>query len=380
MQFSYKKNTKKMLYAIVIMPFIIWLISLLLLFYAPPLYKKAEYWSADIFTIKEHNFQQRDKSKNSIYFISGSNGVFGISSRVLEEKFDYNIQNLASHANLPLIFYFNLVKKYAQTGDVVIAPLEYVYHTKYDSLGLWGYDQFTTWASHYQSLLSPKMQRELLKRNMYSYWERLPFFYRALPVTKKELLIPSISKTIFSQKGYQGLFLTRHGEFFLDYPSKIFDESAYFTSEKVTQIFIDELIEFNTYAKKHGIKFYVTYSISRKNELFDTDAQETQKLLKDYEQIFSDAGINFFGTDSFYNLDAKYFYDSIYHLNATGAVLRSLLLAEEINIYVLGKEPSYDTQSEKDRDEFFKEKEKEALEIMVKLRKEDKKLKEQKVQ
>jgi len=362
-----------MLYAIVIMPFIIWLISLLLLFYAPPLYKSASHWIADVLVIKDYNFQQRDKNKNNMFFISGSNGLFGISSKVLEEKLNYNIHNLGTNAGLPLLFYLNLAKKYAQNGDIIIAPFEYGCYRESGDLNLWIYDQLTTWGMPYQSLLSPEMQKKLFWKNIYSYWERLPFFYRTLPITEKEILIAHTSKNIFSQKAYHGLSLTQHGEMFIDSLPQKFSEFDYLSSDKANQYFIDELTKFNTYAKEHGIKFYVTYPVSQKNKFLDTDTLKTQELLKNYEQVFNDAGVNFFGTNQFYNLKTKYFYDTSYHLNATGAVLRSLLLAEDINTYVLGKKSSYLNDSEESTQEFFKQKEKEALKIMVKLRKEDKK-------
>ena len=86
MQADYKKNTKYMLYSIIMIPLIVWVISLILLVSYRPLYKAAAYWLDGVLTIKDYNFQRKETDKAHMFFISGSNSLFGISTKILEEK------------------------------------------------------------------------------------------------------------------------------------------------------------------------------------------------------------------------------------------------------------------------------------------------------
>lgn len=370
MPFNYKKHAKLIAFSILIVPYTIYIFSIIFLLFYRPLYTHAEYWIADALNIKSYNFQQRDKNKNNIFFISGSNGILGIFTLVLEKEFNYNIHNLAITALIPLSFYLNLAKQYAQKGDIIIAPLEYIFHLESDNLTQTHYNQFTTWGVDFQPFLSLKMRRQLFIKNIQTYWKRLPNLLKPLPIRDKNELIKSIVKdnNIFAENTYHSSSLNAHGEFIFDLPPKVLPEFIH-KFNTATPSFIDELKKFNAYAKEHGIKFYITFPLTLKKESFNVDTQNTQELINKYTQIFKNLGITFFGTAQFYNLDYKYFFDTEYHLNATGAVLRSLLLAEDINTYVLGKESSYDIQSEKARNEFFQQKESEALEIMKFLRK-----------
>ncbi len=357
-----------MLYSIPATIFIVWSVSMYYLFFAPPLYIPAEYWVGDIIVIKDYNFHKRDKNKKNIFIISGSNALFGISTKILEEKLNYNIHNLGIHAGMPLVFYLHFVKNYAKKGDIIIAPLEYAYHQSDDKINNWIYSQFTTWATQYQAILPPKMQSELFYKNIYSYWVRLIKRGRTLPRKEKTKLVEEVNRNILFSKELAYLNSNSYGEFFVDKQPSILAENSYLGNSEVSAYFIHEMTEFQAYAKAQEIEFYVTYPVSIKNPLFDTNTLETQTKLKQYQEVFKNMDINFFGTDIFYNLNIKHFLDTQYHLNATGSVLRSLLLAEDINTHILGKKPSYNSESEESIQDFFKQKEKEALTIMKKLR------------
>ena len=344
----------------------IWLFSLYLLFFYKPIYIPAEYWIEDVLTLKKHLLENRDENKNTIFFAGGSSNLFGISTKILEEKLDYNIANITIHASVPISFYLNFIKKYAKRGDIIIVPTEYINISR-SYLNNWTYTQFTTWGMKYQSLLHFKIQKWIFWKNLTSYWKRIPNLFKPLPIASKEEIIKNSKDKLFSKSAYSFLGLNKYAEFFLDTsPIVSIDAIDYSPPEKAIQFFIEEISQLNSYAKENGIQFYMTYPITIKSDKFNTDTENIKEQLQKYEDVFKNMRVNFFGTSSFYNIDINYFYDGPYHLNATGATLRSLLLAEDIKTCVLGKEASYKQGKEK---EFFKQKEKETIEYIEELRK-----------
>ena len=382
MLFNYKKHAKIIFSYSIFLPVtlcVLWAILVTLLHYFHPLYTPAFYTGTEIEILRDYKFEHRDRKKNTIHIYAGSNTLFGISTLILAKKTGYNVINYGSSLLYP-ISTINLIKQYAKPGDIVLAPLEYTYMLYTDALTDWVYNQFSTWAVKDQWTLPPKMQKDVLLRNIVDYWERLPYLYTPFPIKDKNTLIQHVITDNTNYPFSAGAIpYTQDGDLFCDSPPLEIAEFNPFTSENATPYFMEEMIKFNKYAQENGLKFYVTYPAMIKNSFFDLTTQETKKHLERYRQVFRDLDINFIGTEQFYDMDRKYFYDAPYHLNATGSTLRTLLLLEDINTYIFGKEPSYTNGSNGTKDntmKFFQQKEKEAEKYIQKLREEDKKLKE----
>lgn len=346
-----------------------WLFSLYFVFAEKPLFIPADYSAPSYIPIKEYRIQQRPKNKKSIIIISGSNSLFGISSPVIEHKTDYNIYNFGINAGFPLCLYMYFAEKYAQKGDIIIAPLEYGFYTAQDKLTPKAYAQISTWAMPYTFVLPDHWQKELKKRNIRTYWQRLPNLFRELPIQNPETTLSHVMSS--PQLATQNAQTNRYGERLQDKkPEKNNFNNGYFKKQSASAYFKNEITAFRDRLAAKGISLYITFPVSEKQSKFDIDTPETQDKLQYYREQIESCGINFFGTDSFYNLENKYFFNSHYHLNATGSILRSLLLAEDINMYVLGKEPSYDHSSPEAQKAFFEQQEQEALRIIEALREE----------
>ncbi len=369
MYFNYKRHAKFLIFFTFIAFISIWLFSVYCSFYRP-IYAKAEYWIADKYNIAETLFENRDKNKKNIFIISGSNSIFGIHTSILENAFtEYNIHNFAVHAGSDISFYLNYVKQYAKKEDIIIAPLEYGYiNRKNIDSYVWSYRQFSTWATKYRNLLNQELQREIFKQLLTTYWISLPNFFQKLPIKSQEEINDIIKNKIFCNNYHTN----KWGEMLHDKPTHKKIQGNFKPNYPITsamnQDFINEISQFNTYAQENNIKFYVTYPVSIKSEIssVNIDTEKSQQEFKEYKEKFTNLEVNFFGNPKFSNLELKYFFDTNYHLNATGAVLRSLLLAEDIKTSILGLPPSYTPETE---DEFFKQKEQEALKYMEELRK-----------
>lgn len=376
---SYKKHAKCMVILLSTLAFLLagpWLFSLYFVFAEKPLFIPASYWVKNAIEVKEDRIQHRPEGEKAIIIISGSNSLFGINSPTIERLTGYNLYNFGIHAALPLCLYIHFVKKYAQKGDIIIAPLEYGYHARGNELTPNNYANFSTWGMKYAHTLPRHWQRELLWRNICTYCRRLPNLDRKLPIEDTAYVLQKTKTngkiTCPTEKfSYKASTLNMYGEHLEDkQPTKDNFESSYFKKEPISAYFKQEIADFQSYLTQRGVSLYITFPVTEKQSLFDTDTPETQEKLKFYREQIESCGVNFFGTDSFYNLENKYFFNTPYHLNATGSILRSLLLAEDINTYVLGKEPSYDHSSPEAQKAFFEQQEQEALRIIEELREE----------
>lgn len=378
--FNYKKHVVwivRFFLAIFLCSIAVWIFSLYFVFTEKPLFIPAAYWIQNGIEVKEDRAQQRLQEEKAIFIISGSNSLFGINTPTIERITGYSVYNFGiARGAIPLCLYIYLVEKYVQKGDIVIAPLEYAYYTIKNNLDSSVYTSLSTWGMKYSYILPKKWQQELLTRNIRTYWERLPNIFKKIPIEDITTVLQRVKNnkqltcTVVKHQ-QKGSNLNSYGEFLEDKePTKEIFNSSYFDKNPVSDYFREEIVSFRDRLAAKGVFLYITFPVTEKQSLFDVDRLETQEKLQYYRDQIKQCGINFFGTDEFYNFNHKYMFDTSYHLNATGSILRSLLLAEDINTYVLGKKPSYDTSSSEECKTFYKQQEEEALRIINILREE----------
>ncbi len=371
MKFNYKKNSKHILIATITSFLMIWLFSLALLFFYKPIYIESPHKGhRSFYANKEFILKNRNINKNTIFIISGSNSAHGISSKLLEEKLDnkYIVIVVAENAGYPFVFLLNFIKPYLKNGDIIIAPLEYN-NLAQTGLTEMVYTEFSSWASMHKSFLPQKMQKELLLKNIKTYWTRIPNIFKEMP----PIFIDENKLLELIKNDEPRVMVNKYFEIFFDKPTMLDNKKGYNYNvpQKDGGMSTEELIKLNKYFKENDIQLYVTYPVTVKGKLHDVEDETIKQQLANYRNIFKNMEIDFFGTPSFSNLDISYFFDTQYHPNATGQLLRTLLLAEDIKTYILGQEPSYEAGQEQ---AFFEQKEKEALEYMEMLREYEKEM------
>ncbi len=317
---------------------------LFLWFFCAPLYSPAEYWIRDLEVAREIWAKRIVGSK--IVVIAGSSGLFGVSSGLLCEKTGWPVLNLSTHAGLRINHHFELMKRYASPGDIVIFPLEYSAYSDDGRLTPWQVRQFSTWGRGYADSQSFQLQLILLGRVFPEYLLRIGDIHRKLPVrsdTEIALLSSggrgyfSDSKLIYTVEG-----LNCNGDFLCDAPPSeaVIDQYEkgidYFSGMEISQFVADKLRELSEFAKKNSIKVFLAHQPTIKNTFFDLSTEKHKEILRNYVSKIEGSGVYFIGKGECYNLDVRYFLDTRHHLNAEGAILRTLYLADEIN-NVLGK-------------------------------------------
>lgn len=74
----------------------------------------------------KHELLLKNKKQKKIVFIGGSNLAMGLDSKKLQKEFiDYKIINYGHRFQFGLNFYFNEIKEYIDSGDIVVIVPEY---------------------------------------------------------------------------------------------------------------------------------------------------------------------------------------------------------------------------------------------------------------
>lgn len=323
-----------------------------------PKYIPAEYWIPEVL-IKKDIISKKIKN-NKIIIVSGSNALFGVSSLTLQERTGKDVLNLATHAGVPIDFLLSIAKEYATAGDIVIMPLEYGYLYRESSPSQWEVEQFTTWGRNYLDSFSMYKKSLILAKSAKFLANRIINMAKPIPVRSRAALQLMNNNKIISEKAYDTASLNIFCEFFIDAPPQPHmlemknSGVEYDIPEALSDDFVEKMTNATKDFEKKDITLFVTYPVSIKNKLFDTDnAEHIEKIQKIYDKI-SRSGIKTFGNAHKYNIDVSNFYDTTYHLNAKGATLRTLFLADDLLDMLAGADipqrPSVDYFNAKNKD------------------------------
>lgn len=331
-------TAQKHVLAIVLLPYG-WIVCALALFYlGPPLYKPAEYWIPEIYSIKD-GFA-RDLPSPKIVLLAGSNTLFGVHAPLLEEKTGLPVLNLGVHVNLPWPYLLHTVRRWLQPGDVLVLPLEYECYarTAEHDKSAWVCRQFSTWGRQELAFFPWREQAAVLARVLPSYPLRLDRLGQRLPVRPQEELLTLVrtADRVFSPVPYQADAATLEGEFFVDgEPTPAVREMArqgldYGGQPEPSAYALEQLDALMLLARQRGASVFFTYPVSIRNPDYDLSRPAHRRRLEVLEEAVRRRGGKFIGDPALSNMDVRYFLDTSYHLNAEGALLRTLYLADAV--------------------------------------------------
>lgn len=329
--YYYKTYSIYLIFTVISFFIIIYSISALCFLYKP-LYTEAEYWIPEIYSIKDKYAQNLKGQK--IIIASGSNSLFGIHSDLLAEKTGYNVLNLAVHAALPLEFLSYKIKEYATEGDIVILPLEYGYYFRDEQPSKWVIQNFTTWGYQYLHIFPKNAFTEIVYKSLLSYPKRLPYFYKNFPVRNMDNITINNKNKFLSKIGYIADASTTSGEFLIDLPTteKILkEEPEYINNNCISEYFLQLISNLKKDLAQKRVKLYLSYPCTIKNKNFNLNNQNHLSKLNVIFHELEKYGIETIGNPLLYNMNKKNFYDTTYHLNAFGNIVRTLFLADDFN-------------------------------------------------
>ena len=262
----------------------------------------------------------KSTSSPKIVVVGGSSVAFGIDSIMMEKELGKPVINDGLNAGLSLLPLEEL-KDYIGDGDIIIVSIEYVIFTFYADGNPQEISDWIEYAperikylpnpiSQTPSMLGIMLQRKANRSVNYYLYNRSLEPIRGI---------------------YQGSDFNTHGDFIghlnTDYiPPKI-DPGAYpiNPSEKITNY----LIEFKQYATLKGAKVFFE---SQPNRQTNCKATPEQRIKRFYRDLQEETGIIVLTDMNQLCMPDKYFFDTAYHLNATGREIRTKRLIKNLMI------------------------------------------------
>ena len=297
----------------------------------------AEWWLGSSINKKEMLLSDI-KEKKRIVVISGSNSLFGLDTKRIEEDTGIKAFNFGMHAGLDMDFLRFESEKVIRKGDIVIMPLEYSYYYTEKGYSEWFIENVLSWGQDYFSDL------ELLDAiNMVIH---TPVSFIAKQASAPKRVVTDNSETLRKMqldgvyRGYSYKSLNKYGDItppnestplvkgYKTAPEKSAKTLSYTNGSKVSEYTLTKLKEINSYAKKVGARLYVTWPVSMRTRYFNSSNPSSIKDIASIKKALNDAGIKTICDPFSFNLKPDFFYDTHYHLNSAGQKVRSSKLAE----------------------------------------------------
>ena len=285
---------------------------------------------------KVHNLQSH-KNDKKIILIGGSNVAFGFNSKLIEEEFpEYKVVNFGLYAMLGTKIMMGLAIDYINKDDMVFIIPE----INSQSTSLYFDAESTLKATEDDSALLWKLPED----NRNSILGKT-FNYVIDRGRQKDIIEPSgvyqrknfneYGDILYEEKDDNDIPYRSTNRLILHYDPTLMVDYSY----TIGQSFFDYVNEYNKKVTKIGAKLY--YSFSPVNELSVVDKDNVSNY---YWSIRNALTCNVVGNPNEYIIDPHYFYDSNFHLNDAGAVLRTYTFIKDIyrDIYLKSKTPKFD--------------------------------------
>ena len=255
-----------------------------------------------------------------VIVVGGSSVAFGLDSALLEQHVGMPVVNFGLYATLGTKIMIDLSKANINEGDIVVLAPEMDAQT-----------------------LSLYFNAEAALQGMESDWNMLRYIDKddhsdligglyeyitsKVKYLREGLLDPAgvYNRDSFNEYG-DIVYARPHNTMLLGYdPTK----SIELTGELFDQEFIDYVNEYTAYCEKKGATVY--FSFCPMNETALSSANTEESIFEFYKYLYENLDCEVIGNVNDYIIEENYFYDSNFHLNDSAVILRTSLLAHDIN-------------------------------------------------
>jgi hypothetical protein len=291
----------------------------------------AETWVRSELLLKEYFAKNIAEGTPRLLIFSGSSGLFGIDSKLLEHSTGLRTVNLSTHGGLPLGFHLAYASGVIRTGDVVLLLLEYEYYTRptrEDVNPEW-------WWANMQVAVFPEIFEQ------HSPVERLSVFLHMKPLDvlggALTMLVRFINQgsvkpgkahdlpyvlekwqtSAHSALKYGVEATDSHGDIEHNCEAKNYKWNYQIASASFN-VNVDSIRTLKKYLadwKNRGVAAYISFSPVSVDAAGSPYFAQTAKRLKRY---LEDEGIATIGSPSEFVYPRGDFFDTQYHLNCTG--------------------------------------------------------------
>ena len=330
------------------------LAALALVYFAPVFLKdnpaKGSYWIAKVLTLQDRRLDEKT-DKPRLIVIGGSNGLYGFDGNYLEKYSDYEVVNLAVHLGFDLSFYEQRLRGKLKAGDLVVATLEHPVYRR-DSTTDFQQEQNMLWLQrffHYETPLERLQANLTTPSEIYARlaWEKIKGTRRDLKglpepgsdgVTAPAIMTESLPLhvSLADQYGFFVLPLPANDEVKAAFTAKDNPYTSLPVSAASGTRAMGFLAQLKQTVEGQGARLVVTWPAMA--DIASHSVQNT-KLVESYrafQKAVNDQGIRMICDPAKMFLAPELFSDTMYHVNAWGAIDRSIRLAQCLNGENLG--------------------------------------------
>jgi len=255
-----------------------------------------------------------------VIVVGGSSVAFGLDSALLEANVGMPVVNFGLYATLGTKIMMDLSKANINEGDIIVlAPemdaqtLSLYFNAEATLQGIesnWGMLRYIDSDNHSD-----------LVGGLYEY------VTSKIKYLRDGLLDPAGVYNRDSFNEYGDIVYERpYNTMLLGYdPTQTID----LTEELWDQEFVDYVNDYTAYCEKKGATVYFSFCPMNESAMASTTTEDT--LFAFYSYLYNTLDCEVIGNVNDYIIEQDYFYDSNFHLNDSGVVLRTSLLAHDIN-------------------------------------------------
>lgn len=267
---------------------------------------------------KYNNLKSQNEAK--IVLIGGSSVAFGYDSELLSKHLGKPVVNFGLYASLGTKVMMDLAEKYISDGDIVILMPEVAAQT---------YSLYFNGEATLQCLESNfGMIKDIKRQNISELFLRYPNYLSS------KFKLYRTNSTPDPQDVYNSKNFNSYGDIVYDRAynvmTNLFDQNNLINIDEslINQEFIDYVNKFYKKIKSKNAEMY--FSFSPMNAASLTAETTKERINTFYKKMIEALDCRVITDINKCIIDAEYFYDTNYHLNKSGVVLKTKGLIEDI--------------------------------------------------
>ena len=291
--------------------------------------------------LTEKHTRLQSINEEKIVLIGGSSLAFGLDSKKLEEYLGKPVINYGLYATIGTKAMLDMSRKHINAGDIVVICPEtdpQTYSLYYNAHSMW------------QALdCDLSMLKDVGFSNLGKLIAAIPEF-----ANEKRGFIRNNQKP--APTGiYAKASFNEYGDIKVDRPfnemPKNYDTSmpVALTTDLLDTEFIDYLNKYAAQCERKGAKVYFSFSPINADSVISTDEEKAEF----YNELNERLDFPVISNIDDYVLDSGFFYDTNFHLNSTGALQRTSLLADDLVSIVKVKVCTEKYEPPKRPDDYF---------------------------
>lgn len=287
-------------------------------------------WIADAYELKISAAEKTAGPK--IVIVAGSNALFGIDSKKLEQAYGIPVVNLGVNAGLLLPYVLLKSRSVLKRGDTVIMPLEYHFYT-------------------YDGIPNVQMIDQIWSRDPSLFWElTFPEQARMLWMISSARLIEGFAasggeRAMCGPYGYQNIdgygdqthtSVSEAQQWAYDWDALKKELPRRYGADADHQEGWEWLQRYARWAAQNGIRLIVIPPTMMEHPFYRSDPAE-RRFYEGLAEKVEKLGIPFVGNPYDYMYPREYYFNTDYHLNDTGRLLHTRRILEDLGTDLIKK-------------------------------------------